>query len=119
MTEDVTLCVVEQTHVVDDEEHATRATNLQVVEAICDIVDELEPSNRKRRELITFVTDRPGHDARYAIDGERMARELGWTASVSLEDGLRRTVSWYLENEAWWRPLLARDGVGQRLGTGA
>ena len=64
------------------------------------------------------VTDRPGHDRRYAIDPTRIRTELGWRPSVTVEEGLRRTVAWYLENEAWWRPLLAREGVGARLGTG-
>ena len=68
-------------------------------------------------DLITFVADRPGHDARYAIDPGRMRRELGWRPSVTVEEGLQRTVRWYLENEDWWRPLLSRQGVGQRLGT--
>ena len=64
-----------------------------------------------------IVTDRPGHDARYAIDPSRIRKELGWRPSVTVEEGLRRTVRWYLDNEAWWRPLLNRQGVGKRLGT--
>jgi dTDP-glucose 4,6-dehydratase len=66
--------------------------------------------------LITFVTDRPGHDLRYAIDATRIREELGWQPSVTVEEGLARTVDWYLANEDWWRALQARDGVGQRLG---
>ena len=62
------------------------------------------------------MTDRPGHDARYAIDPSRIRKELGWRPSVTVEEGLARTVAWYLDNEAWWRPLQARHGVGQRLG---
>ena len=69
--------------------------------------------------MITFVTDRPGHDARYAIDPTRIRTELGWRPSVTVEEGLERTVRWYLNNEAWWRPLLGRQGVGQRLGRAA
>lgn len=92
--------------------------NLDVVHAICDLVDELRPgpASAPRRALIQFVTDRPGHDARYAIDCTKMRDTLGWVPTVSFEDGLRRTVEWYLANEAWWRPL--RHGVygGERLG---
>jgi dTDP-glucose 4,6-dehydratase len=68
-------------------------------------------------DLITFVTDRPGHDARYAIDPARIRDELGWRPSVTVEEGLEKTVQWYLDNENWWRALLNRTGVGQRLGT--
>ena len=67
---------------------------------------------------ITFVADRPGHDRRYAIDATRIRDELGWRPSVTIEEGLHRTVAWYLANADWWRPLLTRDGVGQRLGRG-
>ena len=67
-------------------------------------------------DLITFVDDRPGHDARYAIDSSRIRDELGWRPSITLEEGLKKTVQWYLDNENWWRPLLDRSGVGQRLG---
>jgi dTDP-glucose 4,6-dehydratase len=92
-------------------------TNLQLVQTICAILDRLRPrKTRAYADLITFVTDRPGHDARYAIDPSRILKELGWRPSVSVEEGLERTVCWYLENEDWWRPLLARSGVGQRLG---
>ncbi len=95
-------------------------SNLALVRQICAILDEMRP--RKQgvyADLITFVTDRPGHDARYAIDPTRMREELGWRPSVTLEEGLRRTVVWYLENEAWWRALQDRHGVGERLGTGS
>ena len=93
-------------------------TNLQLVETICAILDQLRPRETGAyADLITFVTDRPGHDARYAIDPSRIRTELGWRPSVSVEEGLERTVHWYLENEDWWHPLLARQGVGQRLGT--
>jgi len=67
--------------------------------------------------LITFVLDRPGHDVRYAIDPSRIRSELGWRPSVTVEEGLERTVKWYLANEDWWRPLMSRSRVGQRLGT--
>jgi dTDP-glucose 4,6-dehydratase len=81
-------------------------------------MDELRPQGAPHERLITFVEDRPGHDLRYAIDPSRIREELGWQPSVTLEEGLRRTVEWYLRNEDWWRPLLDRQGVGQRLGTG-
>ena len=92
-------------------------TNLQVVEAICDALDARRPlaDGGARRALITFVTDRPGHDRRYAIDCSRIERELGWTPSVDFEEGLARTVDWYLENEWWWGPLRERY-AGERLG---
>jgi len=93
-------------------------TNLELVRTLCAILDELRPAAAPYADQITFVADRPGHDARYAIDPTRIREELGWRPSVTVEEGLRRTVQWYLDNEAWWRPLQARDGVGQRLGTG-
>ena len=93
-------------------------SNLQLVQTICAILDKLQPREAgSYTDLIAFVTDRPGHDARYAIDPSRISSELGWSPSVTVEEGLERTVRWYLENEDWWRPLLARQGVGQRLGT--
>jgi dTDP-glucose 4,6-dehydratase len=93
-------------------------TNLQLVQTICGILDRLRPRDTGAyADLITFVTDRPGHDARYAIDPTRIRTELDWRPSVTVEEGLERTVRWYLDNEAWWRPLLVRQGVGQRLGT--
>ena len=92
-------------------------TNLELVKTLCAILDELRPRKTgSYSEQITFVTDRPGHDARYAIDPSRIRTELGWRPSVTVEEGLRRTVTWYLENEHWWRALLNRDGVGTRLG---
>ena len=93
------------------------ARNIDMVQMICTLMDEMHPLGAPHARLITFVTDRPGHDARYAIDPSRISAELGWQPSVNLEQGLRKTVRWYLDNEAWWRPLLARHGVGQRLGT--
>jgi len=92
--------------------------NIDLVRMICALLDEMRPAARPHAELITFVTDRPGHDARYAIDPTRIREELGWRPSVTLQEGLRRTVRWYLDNESWWRPLQARHGVGQRLGQG-
>ena len=94
-------------------------TNLNLVKALCMILDRLSPRDSGLyQELIEFVTDRPGHDARYAIDASRIKDELGWEPSVTVEQGLEQTVRWYLENESWWRPLLKRKGVGARLGGG-
>jgi dTDP-glucose 4,6-dehydratase len=93
--------------------------NIDLVRTICTLLDEMAPKATPYADQITFVTDRPGHDARYAIDPSRIRQELGWRPSVTVEEGLRRTVRWYLDNEAWWRPLLDRTGVGQRLGTKA
>jgi len=91
-------------------------TNLEVVEAICDLLDELRPqAGLKRRDLIQFVHDRPGHDARYAIDATKLETELGWKAEENFDTGLRKTVEWYLAREDWWRPLRERYD-GQRLG---
>ena len=92
------------------------AKNIDLVRTICAEMDRLRPQNAPHDRLISFVTDRPGHDRRYAIDPDRIRTELGWRPSVTVEEGLRRTVEWYLENEDWWRPLLTRTGVGERLG---
>lgn len=94
------------------------ATNLDLVQKICAILDERRPGNRPYAEQITFVADRPGHDQRYAIDPSRIREELGWRPSVTLDEGLEKTVQWFLEHEDWWRALQEREGVGKRLGTG-
>lgn len=94
------------------------ATNIELVRMICAHLDELRPQRAPHERLIRFVADRPGHDRRYAIDPARIRGELGWRPGVTIDEGLRRTVAWYLDNEAWWRPLLDREGVGKRLGTG-
>lgn len=91
-------------------------TNLDVVELICDILDRTNPGPQLRRSLITFVTDRPGHDLRYAIDASKAHRELGWTPRVIFEDGIEQTVNWYLENRAWWEPSRVKVYKGERLG---
>jgi len=111
-------------------------TNLEVVETICDILDELRPLASQKSEslssdlchptseqklssykdLITFVQDRPGHDHRYAIDATKLETELGWKASESFDTGIRKTVQWYLDNEWWWGPLRAQRYAGERLG---
>ncbi|MBO9395285.1 dTDP-glucose 4,6-dehydratase [Shimia sp. R9_2] len=95
-------------------------TNLQLVQTLCAILDDLRPrESGAYADLITFVTDRPGHDARYAIDPARIREELGWRPSVTVEEGLRKTVAWYLDNETWWQPLLNRHRVGERIGEDA
>lgn len=91
-------------------------TNLEVVERICDILDRMRPDGEPRRELITFVKDRPGHDHRYAIDAAKIRRGLGWEPQESFETGLEKTVRWYLENEWWWGPL--REEAHKRRGEG-
>ncbi|MGH6957288.1 MAG: dTDP-glucose 4,6-dehydratase, partial [Caulobacteraceae bacterium] len=97
---------------------ASERTNLQVVEAICDLLDQAAPRAGRRRDLIAFVEDRPGHDLRYAIDASKIERTLGWRAETPFEEGLARTVRWYLARADWWRPLRARYG-GERLGRAA
>ena len=93
-------------------------SNLELVKTLCGILDRLLPRDGgSYADLVTFVADRPGHDSRYAIDPKRIRDELGWRPSVTVEEGLEKTVQWYLENEDWWRALLERSGVGQRLGT--
>jgi len=119
-------------------------TNLQVVETICEILDQFAPLCRRAevrghnsgkekliaelrhpisgqklssyKELITFVADRPGHDKRYAIDATRIRRELGWSAAESFETGIAKTVQWYLDNAWWWQPIREKQYSGQRLG---
>ena len=92
-------------------------SNLDLVKTLCAILDRKRPKPQgSYADQITFVTDRPGHDARYAIDPTRIRTELGWRPSVTLDQGLEKTVQWYLENEVWWRALQSRAGVGKRLG---
>jgi dTDP-glucose 4,6-dehydratase len=95
------------------------ARNIDLVRKICAILDRLRPDGAPHDRLITFVTDRPGHDLRYAIDPSRIRTELGWRPSVTLDEGLEQTVRWYLDNEGWWRALQSRHGVGERLGVKA
>ncbi|MEQ1808401.1 MAG: dTDP-glucose 4,6-dehydratase [Terricaulis sp.] len=94
--------------------------NLDVVQAICDLVDEFAPNAAigARRSLITFVADRPGHDQRYAIDSTKIRDGLGWRAGDDFATGLRKTVRWYLDNETWWRPIRQKY-AGERLGVTA
>jgi len=92
--------------------------NIELVKMICTMLDQKRPAERPYADLITYVTDRPGHDARYAIDPTRIRNELNWRPSVTVEQGMEKTVQWYLDNETWWRALQDRDGVGTRLGAG-
>ncbi|QRM57736.1 dTDP-glucose 4,6-dehydratase [Sinorhizobium sp. BG8] len=93
-------------------------TNLTVVQTICDILDIRKPrrSEKSYRDLIAFVTDRPGHDRRYAMDTTKIKRELGWAPKESFESGLVRTIDWYLGNDWWWRPIREGRYAGERLG---
>jgi dTDP-glucose 4,6-dehydratase len=95
-------------------------TNLHVVETICDLLDEHAPgASGARRDLITFVADRPGHDLRYAIDASKLERDLDWRAEENFESGIAKTVQWYLDQEPWWRTILARGYTAGRLGLGS
>jgi dTDP-glucose 4,6-dehydratase len=92
-------------------------TNLDLVKTICRIMDGYKPrNNRTYDELISFVTDRPGHDRRYAINPDKIKSKLNWEPQIGFDDGFEKTVHWYLENKDWWQPLLARDKVGARIG---
>lgn len=90
--------------------------NIQVVQAICEILDELRPRRGRYSDLIEFVTDRPGHDLRYAIDCSKIEREIGWRPAETFETGLRKTVQWYLDNTKWWSDIRSGKYLGQRLG---
>ena len=92
-------------------------SNLDVVKAICSLMDEAQGFG-PHEELITFVTDRPGHDHRYAIDASKIRNQLGWRPSVGFEEGLTQTVQWYLANQAWWQPLVKERYSGERMGLG-
>ncbi|MDI4231397.1 GDP-mannose 4,6-dehydratase, partial [Bradyrhizobium sp. Arg237L] len=93
-------------------------TNLHVVETICDLLDEIAPraQGARRRDLITFVADRPGHDRRYAIDASKLERDLGWRAEENFESGIAKTVQWYVDEQPWWRDILARGYQAKRVG---
>jgi dTDP-glucose 4,6-dehydratase len=101
--------------------------NIDVVKIICELLEELVPTNFHSREggnpkgfesLITYVKDRPGHDVRYAIDASKIERELGWVPEENFETGIRKTVEWYLNNESWWQRVLDGSYAGERLGSG-
>ena len=93
-------------------------TNLEVVETICNVLDELSPrkSSQPYTELITFVKDRPGHDQRYAIDATKLTGNLGWVPEHTFETGIRATIQWYLDNAWWWKPIREEKYTGERLG---
>ncbi|MCC7516178.1 MAG: dTDP-glucose 4,6-dehydratase [Pseudomonadales bacterium] len=97
--------------------------NIDVVHTICDLLEEMRPEKpagvKNYRDLITHVADRPGHDVRYAIDASKIQRELGWTPEETFESGIRKTVRWYLDNQAWWQRVLDGSYQMQRLGLGA
>ncbi|ASV84536.1 dTDP-glucose 4,6-dehydratase [Ochrobactrum quorumnocens] len=94
-------------------------TNLNVVETICAILDTKRPraNGKSYADLITFVTDRPGHDRRYAIDASKIERELGWKPQETFETGLEKTIQWYLDNGWWWEPIRSGNYAGERLGS--
>lgn len=92
-------------------------SNINLVRMICDVLDKRRARvSGNYSDFIELVTDRPGHDRRYAIDAKKIRKDLGWEPSMTLRQGLEMTVDWYIDNEDWWRPLLERDGVGSRLG---
>jgi dTDP-glucose 4,6-dehydratase len=86
--------------------------NIEVVKTICSILDEIRPKETSYQDQITYVTDRPGHDMRYAIDATKIQKELGWTPQETFESGIKKTVQWYLDNQAWCRNV--QDGSYQR-----
>ncbi len=92
------------------------ARNIDLVTKICAILDERHPEGAPHERLIEFVADRPGHDLRYAIDASKIRAELGWSPSVTLDEGLERTVAWFLDNRRWWQTIQQQHGVGERLG---
>ncbi len=119
------LCLVQQSGVPGETYNIggnNERTNLQVVQTICDTLDRLCPDVRAKhgitsfRELITFVTDRPGHDQRYAIDASKIRRELGWCPEEDFDSGIANTVQWYLDHAWWWQPIREKKYAGERLG---
>ena len=92
--------------------------NIELVRAICRLMDEFAPRAQGYESLIHFVTDRPGHDQRYAIDASKIRDELGWEPKENFESGFRKTVLWYLENREWWQRILSGDYQLERLGRG-
>ena len=95
---------------------ARTSAQSELVKALCAILDEKRPRHTRLRGADHLCSRSPGHDLRYAIDPTRIREELGWRPSVTVEEGLEKTVQWYLDNEEWWRALQGRSGVGDRLG---
>ena len=92
-------------------------TNLELVETLCELIDSKRNNpDGTSRGLISFVTDRPGHDHRYAINAEKIKNDLGWAPSIGWNDGFQKTLDWYLDNEDWWRPIVKDGMFGDRLG---
>lgn len=92
--------------------------NIELVKTICELIDNRHPDDSSKHEdLIEFVSDRPGHDRRYAVNAEKIKSDLGWSPSIDWNEGFERTITWYLENEWWWRPLVKKGAFGERLGT--
>lgn len=115
------LCLVNEKGVAGETYNVgghNERTNLEVVKTICAIMDEFKPraGGKKYEELITYVTDRPGHDLRYAIDPSKLMNDLGWKPEENFDTGIRKTVRWYLDNEWWWGPIHRGRYSGQRLG---
>jgi len=90
--------------------------NIDVVNRVCELMDRLNPAGGPHDRLVTYVSDRPGHDLRYAIDATKLESELGWRAQETFESGIEKTVAWYLEHRDWWEPLRSKVYAGQRLG---
>jgi len=90
--------------------------NIQVAEAVAALLDEFAPAEKPHKSQIQLVADRPGHDRRYAMDCSKIRRELGWEPRHSFEEGLRRTVKWYVEKRTWWEPILKNTYRLERLG---
>ena len=120
---DALLCVVERGRIGESYNVGglSERRNIDVVRMICDLVDEMAPREpgRSRRDLISFVEDRPGHDLRYAIDCSKIQSELGWAPRETFESGLRKTVRWYLDNQPWWDAIRTGAYQGERLGLAA
>ena len=114
------LCLVNEKGAVGETYNVgghNERTNLEVVRTICKTLDELKPrAEGSYEDLIVFVSDRPGHDMRYAIDPSKLTGQLGWKPRYTFDDGIRETVKWYLENDWWWRPIREKKYSGERLG---